>query len=184
MTVATVGAVALGELGEAAAVMLFYQVGELFQEIAVDRSRKSIAELMDIRPDYAYVLRDGEAVKVAPYDVAVGDTLVVKPGDRVPLDCVVTEGASSLDTSALTGESLPREVACGSEVMSGCINMTGVFTRASKSPSGRARRAEFWSLWKTPPTKNLQVKILLPNSRAFTRLSWWASHCFLPCCRR
>ncbi len=127
MTVATVGAVALGELGEAAAVMLFYQVGELFQEIAVDKSRKSIAELMDIRPDYAYVLRDGEAVKVAPYDVAVGDTLVVKPGDRVPLDCVVTEGASSLDTSALTGESLPREVACGSEVMSGCINMTGVF---------------------------------------------------------
>ena len=146
MTVATVGAVALGELGEAAAVMLFYQVGELFQEIAVDRSRKSIAELMDIRPDYAYVLRDGEAVKVAPYDVAVGDTLVVKPGDRVPLDCVVTEGASSLDTSALTGESLPREVACGSEVMSGCINMTGVFYARVEKPVGESTASRILEL--------------------------------------
>ena len=146
MTVATVGAVALGELGEAAAVMLFYQVGELFQEIAVDRSRKSIAELMDIRPDYAYVLRDGEAVKVAPYDVAVGDTLVVKPGDRVPLDCVVTEGASSLDTSALTGESLPREVACGSEVMSGCINMTGVFYARVENPFGESTASRILEL--------------------------------------
>ena len=146
MTVATVGAVALGELGEAAAVMLFYQVGELFQEIAVDRSRKSIAELMDIRPDYAYVLRDGEAVKVAPYDVAVGDTLVVKPGDRVPLDCVVTEGASSLDTSALTGESLPREVACGSEVMSGCINMTGVFYARVEKPFGESTASRILEL--------------------------------------
>ncbi len=146
MTVATVGAVALGELGEAAAVMLFYQVGELFQEIAVDKSRKSIAELMDIRPDYAYVLRDGEAVKVAPYDVAVGDTLVVKPGDRVPLDCVVTEGASSLDTSALTGESLPREVACGSEVMSGCINMTGVFYARVENPFGESTASRILEL--------------------------------------
>ena len=146
MTVATVGAVALGELGEAAAVMLFYQVGELFQEIAVDRSRKSIAELMDIRPDYAYVLRDGEAVKVAPYDVAVGDTLVVKPGDRVPLDCVVTEGASSLDTSALTGESLPREVACGSEVMSGCIIMTGVFYARVEKPFGESTASRILEL--------------------------------------
>ena len=146
MTVATVGAVALGELGEAAAVMLFYQVGELFQEIAVDKSRKSIAELMDIRPDYAYVLRDGEAVKVAPYDVAVGDTLVVKPGDRVPLDCVVTEGASSLDTSALTGESLPREVACGSEVMSGCINMTGVFYARVEKPFGESTASRILEL--------------------------------------
>ena len=140
MTVATVGAVALGELGEAAAVMLFYQ------EIAVDKSRKSIAELMDIRPDYAYVLRDGEAVKVAPYDVAVGDTLVVKPGDRVPLDCVVTEGASSLDTSALTGESLPREVACGSEVMSGCINMTGVLYARVEKPFGESTASRILEL--------------------------------------
>lgn len=146
MTAATVGAIALGELGEAVAVMLFYQVGELFQEIAVNKSRKSIAELMNIRPDYAYVVRDGETLKTDPYDVEVGETIVVKPGDRVPLDCVVTDGASSLDTSALTGESLPREVSAGSEVMSGCINMTGVIVACVSKPFGESTASKILEL--------------------------------------
>lgn len=146
MTAATVGAIALGELGEAVAVMLFYQVGELFQEIAVNKSRKSIAELMNIRPDYAYVVRDGETLKTDPYDVEVGETIVVKPGDRVPLDCVVTDGASSLDTSALTGESLPREVSAGSEVMSGCINMTGVLVACVSKPFGESTASKILEL--------------------------------------
>lgn len=146
MTAATVGAIALGELGEAVAVMLFYQVGELFQEIAVNKSRKSIAELMNIRPDYAYVVRDGETLKTEPYDVEVGETIVVKPGDRVPLDCVVTDGASSLDTSALTGESLPREVSAGSEVMSGCINMTGVIVACVSKPFGESTASKILEL--------------------------------------
>ena len=146
MTAATVGAIALGELGEAVAVMLFYQVGELFQEIAVNKSRKSIAELMNIRPDYAYVVRDGETLKTDPYDVGVGETIVVKPGDRVPLDCVVTDGASSLDTSALTGESLPCEVSAGSEVMSGCINMTGVLVACVSKPFGESTASKILEL--------------------------------------
>ena len=132
MTVATVGALALalyeqsGDFAEAIAVMLFYQVGELFQSYAVDRSRKNISELMDIRPDYANVEADGGVERVDPDDVEVGSTIVVQPGERVPLDGVVISGASSLDTAALTGESVPRDVAEGAEVVSGCINLTGV----------------------------------------------------------
>ena len=125
MSVATIGAFCLGEYAEGVAVMLFYQVGELFQSYAVSRSRRSIAELMDIRPDYANVLRNGELVQVDPEEVAIGDTIVVKPGERIPLDGVVTDGRSALDTSALTGESVPRDVNTGDEVISGCINQTG-----------------------------------------------------------
>ena len=126
MSIATIGAFGCGEYPEAVAVMLFYQVGELFQSVAVGRSRQSIAALMDIRPDYANMERDGQLVQVDPDEVAVGDTIVIKAGERVPLDGTVLEGASSLDTAALTGESLPREVREGDEIISGCVNMTGL----------------------------------------------------------
>ena len=126
MTIATIGAFAIGEFPEAVAVMLFYQVGELFQSYAVDKSRKSIASLMDIRPDYANLLKDGEAEKVSPDEVKIGDTILVKPGEKVPLDGTVIEGESMLDTSALTGEAVPRKAAVGDEILSGCINQNGI----------------------------------------------------------
>ena len=126
MAVATVGAIALGEYLEGTAVMLFYQIGELFQSYAVGKSRKNITELMDIRPDYANIEQDGELVQVDPDEVAVGTVITVQPGEKVPIDGVIVSGTSSLNTSALTGESLPREVAEGDEVISGCVNMSGV----------------------------------------------------------
>ena len=125
MSVATLGAFAIGEFPEAVAVMLFYQVGELFQDYAVDKSRKSIASLMDIRPDYANVIRDGKEEKVNPDDVKIGDTIVIKPGEKVPLDGVVIDGKTTLDTKALTGESVPRDAGKGDTVLSGCINLSG-----------------------------------------------------------
>ena len=126
MLLATVGAFFVGEYHEAAAVMLFYQVGEWFQAYAVNNSRKSIKELMNIRPDYANVLRDGEEAVVSPEDVAIDEIIVVKPGERIPLDGIVMKGSTSLDTMALTGESMPREASVGDAVISGCINLTGV----------------------------------------------------------
>ena len=126
MALATAGACGIGEYPEAVFVMLFFQVGELFEGIAVGRSRKSIAELMDIRPDYANVERDGELVEADPDEVAVGDIIVVKPGEKVPIDGVVIEGESSLNTMALTGEAMPRGVACGDAVASGCVNLSGL----------------------------------------------------------
>ena len=125
MLIATVGAFFVGEYHEAAAVMLFYQVGEWFQAYAVNNSRKSIKDLMNIRPDYANVLREGEEAVVSPDEVAVDELIVVKPGERVPLDGIVVKGATTLDTMALTGESMPREAAAGDMVISGCINLTG-----------------------------------------------------------
>ena len=125
MAVATVGAIVLGEYTEGVAVMLFYQIGELFQSYAVGKSRKNISELMDIRPDYANIEQDNEIKQVDPDEVEIGSRIVVGPGEKVPIDGVVVEGVSTLNTSALTGESLPREVQKGSEVISGCINMTG-----------------------------------------------------------
>ncbi len=127
MAVATVGAILLGDYKEATAVMLFYQIGELFQSVAVGKSRKNIANLMDIRPDYANVENEfGQLEQVDPDDVAVGTIIWVKPGERIPIDGEVTEGASTLNTSALTGESLPREVAVGDKVISGCVNLSGL----------------------------------------------------------
>ncbi len=126
MAVASLGAMALGEYKEAAAVMLFYQIGELFQNYAVGKSRKSIGALMDIRPDYANVEQDGELVQVDPDEVEIGGIIVVSPGEKVPIDGIVESGSSSLNTVALTGESVPREVGEGDEVLSGCINMSGV----------------------------------------------------------
>ena len=126
MAVATVGAVALGDYKEGVAVMLFYQIGELFQSVAVGKSRKNITSLMDIRPDYANIEVDGKLEKVDPDDVEIGTEIVVNPGEKVPIDGVVSLGDSSLNTSALTGESVPRSVKVGDEIISGCINLTGV----------------------------------------------------------
>ena len=126
MAIATIGAIGLKEFREGVAVMLFYQVGELFQSCAVGKSRKNIAALMDIRPDYANIMVDGNLEKVDPDDVEIGKEIIVNPGEKVPIDGVVTDGSSTLNTSALTGESVPREIACGDEIISGCINLTGV----------------------------------------------------------
>ena len=145
MAVATIGAFAMvafpgaePHMAEGAAVMLFYQVGELFQSYAVGKSRKSIAAMMDIAPDYANVERDGELVQVGPDEVAVGDEIVIKPGERVPIDGVIVDGASQLDTAALTGESVPRHVEVGAEVISGCVNMTGVLRVRTTKPFGES----------------------------------------------
>ena len=128
MSLATIGAFAIGEYSEGVAVMIFYQIGEMFQDLAVDRSRRSIKELMDIRPDYANLVSEGRVIQVPPEDVPVGAYIIVKPGERVPLDGRITEGRSMLDTSALTGESVPREANAGDEILAGFINNSGVLT--------------------------------------------------------
>ena len=128
MFIATVGAFLIGEYPEAVGVMLFYQIGELFQGYAVDKSRKSIAELMNIRPDYANLKTADEIKKVDPDDVLVGDEIIIRPGERIPLDAIVTSGSSLVDTSSLTGEAVPRDAAVGSELLSGCINLSGLLT--------------------------------------------------------
>lgn len=128
MTIATIGAFAIGEFPEAVAVMLFYQIGELFQSYAVNKSRKSIASLMDIRPDFANLKRNNQIIKVNPEEVKIGESIIVKPGEKIPLDGVIIEGSSMIDTSALTGESIPRQVKINDEVLSGCINQNGLLT--------------------------------------------------------
>lgn len=138
MAAATVGAIALGEYVEGTAVMLFYQIGELFQSYAVGKSRKNITALMDIRPDYANVEQDGVLVQVDPEEVAAGTVIVVQPGEKVPIDGVVVEGTSTLNTSALTGESLPREVIQGDEVISGCVNLSGVLRMRTTKEFGES----------------------------------------------
>ena len=126
MTIATLGAILIGEYPEAVAVMLFYEVGELFQGYAINKSRKSIADMMDIKPEYANVIRDNKSQKVEPDEVQIGETIEIKPGERVPLDAIVIKGESTLDTSALTGESVPVEVREGANILSGCININGL----------------------------------------------------------
>ena len=126
MAVATIGAFSIGEFPEAVAVMLFYQVGELFQSYAVDKSRKSISSLMDIRPDYANLLKEGKEEKVDPDEIKIGDIIIVKPGEKIPLDGLIIEGNSMIDTKALTGESVPKKVSVNDEVLSGCINKDGI----------------------------------------------------------
>jgi len=146
MTIATIGALILGEHSEGVAVMLFYQVGEWFQSYAVSKSRKSIASLMDIRPDYANVERNGKLEQVDPDEVNIGDMIVVKPGERVPLDGKIIKGTSALDTSALTGESMPRDVEPGMEVISGCINQTGILTIQTTKKYGESTVAKILDL--------------------------------------
>ncbi len=158
MSVATVGAFGCGEYPEAVAVMLFYQVGELFQSVAVDRSRKSISALMDIRPDYANMERKGELVQVDPEEVSVGDVIVVKAGERIPLDGTVLEGTSTLDTAALTGESLPRDVQPGDEVISGCVNLTGVLHVKVNKPFGESTVAKILDLVENSSSKKAKAE--------------------------
>ncbi len=158
MALATVGAFFTGEYPEAVAVMLFYQTGELFQSVAVGRSRRSIAALMDIRPDYANIEENGLLRQVDPEEVAVGDTIVVKAGERIPLDGVVLEGNSSLDTAALTGESLPRAVAPGAPVISGCINQSGLLRVRATKVYGESTVARILDLVENASTKKAKVE--------------------------
>ncbi|MCD8321341.1 MAG: cadmium-translocating P-type ATPase [Oscillospiraceae bacterium] len=158
MALATVGAMVLGEYSEAVGVMLFYQVGELFQSVAVGRSRQSIAQLMDIRPDSARVLRNGSAQEVDPEEVEVGESILIRPGEKIPLDGVVTEGSSSLDTAALTGESLPRDAAVGDSVASGCVNLTGVLTVEVTKPYGESTVAKILELVENAASKKARAE--------------------------
>ena len=158
MAVATVGAVGCGDLAEGVAVMLFYQVGELFQSVAVDRSRKSISSLMDIRPDYANVEREGRLEQVDPEEVGVGDTIVIKAGERVPLDGTVLDGTSNLDTAALTGESLPRSVKPGDEVISGCVNLSGLLHVRVTRPFGESTVAKILDLVENSSEKKAKAE--------------------------
>lgn len=158
MAIATVGAFALGEYPEGVAVMLFYQVGELFQSYAVGRSRQSIAALMDIRPDYANIEQDGKLVQVDPEDVAVGDTIVIKAGEKIPLDGVVLEGSAAVDTAALTGESLPRDVDPGDDVVSGCINQSGLLKVRVTKVFGESTVAKILDLVENSSSKKARAE--------------------------
>ena len=165
MTIATVGAFALvlfpdsdPHMAEGAAVMLFYQVGELFQSYAVGKSRQSIADMMDIAPDFANIMRDGKLVQVDPYEIAVGDEIVVKPGERVPLDGVIVSGNTQLDTAALTGESVPRHVEEGAEVISGCVNMTGKITVKVSKPFEQSTVSRILELVESASEKKAQTE--------------------------
>ena len=158
MAIATVGAFALGEYPEGVAVMLFYQVGELFQSYAVGRSRQSIAALMDIRPDYANIEQDGKLVQVDPEDVAVGDTIVIKAGEKIPLGGVVLEGRSAVDTAALTGESLPRDVDPGDDVVSGCINQSGLLKVRVTKVFGESTVAKILDLVENSSSKKARAE--------------------------
>ena len=158
MAIATIGAFFTGEYPEGVAVMLFYQVGELFQSYAVGRSRKSIASLMDIRPDYANIEREGKLIQVAPDEVTVGDTIVIKAGEKVPLDGVVLEGSSSMDTAALTGESLPREIEPGDDVISGCINQSGLLRVRVTKVFGESTVAKILNLVENSSSKKAKAE--------------------------
>ena len=171
MALATVGAFAIGEYPEAAAVMLFYQIGEWFQSIAVGRSRKSIAALMDIRPEFAVVLRSGEEQEVDPEEVAVGETILIRPGERVPLDGTVLEGASSLNTAALTGESLPVDVLPGDRVVSGSINLTGLLRVRAESAYENSTVARILELVENSAEKKAKVEGFI------TRFARWYTPC-------
>lgn len=156
MAIATVGAIALGEYTEGVAVMLFYQIGELFQSYAVGKSRKNISELMDIRPDYANVEEEGKLVQVDPDEVEIGTVIVVQPGEKIPLDGIVAEGTSTLNTGALTGESIPREVAVGDEVISGCININGLLKIETTKEFGESTVSKILDLVENASSKKSQ----------------------------
>ena len=158
MCIATIGALVLGEYAEAVGVMLFYQVGELFQSYAVGRSRRSIAQLMDIRPDSANVERDGQIVQVDPEEVAVGEVIVVRPGEKVPLDGVVLEGSSAVDTAALTGESAPRDVVPGGELLSGCVVLTGLLKVRVTKEFGQSTVARILDLVENASSKKAKAE--------------------------
>ena len=183
MTVATIGAFATvlfpdteSQAAEGCAVMLFYQVGELFQSYAVGKSRKSISAMMDIAPDYANVEREGELVEVDPDEVAVGDVIVVKPGERVPIDGVVVEGVSQLDTAALTGESVPRHVEAGASVISGCINMTGMLHVRTTKPFGESTVSRILELVENASEKKARTENFITRfARVYTPIVVFAA---------
>ena len=167
MAVATLGALALavyenGDYLEAIAVMLFYQVGEWFQSYAVGKSRRNISDLMDIRPDYANVEREGKLAQVDPEEVGIGSVIVVQPGEKVPIDAIVVEGASTLNTAALTGESLPREVRVGNEIISGCINMTGVLKLQTTKEFRESTVSKILDLVENASSRKSQSENLFP----------------------
>ena len=171
MAIATVGALVTGEYPEAVAVMLFYQVGDLFEKVAVGRSRRSITALMDIRPDSANVERGGELCEVEPDEVEVGEVIVLRPGERVPLDGVVIEGSSTLDTAALTGESMPRSAAPGDEIISGCINSTGVLRVRVTKPFGESTVARILELVENSAARKAKAEQFI------TRFARWYTPC-------
>ncbi len=169
MTVATIGAFIIGEHPEGVLVMLLYQIGEMFQGYAVGKSRRSIAELMDIRPETATVRRDGALLILSPSDVAIGETVVVRPGERVPLDAVVVEGSSTLDTAALTGESVPRMIGPGDELLSGCINLSGLLVATVTKPYGESMVSKILELVENASeNKSRQERFITRFARIYT----------------
>lgn len=158
MTIATIGAFIIGEYTEGVAVMLFYQVGELFQSYAVGKSRQSIANLMDIRPDFANIEKDGEIIEVDPDEVEIGQTIIVQAGEKIPIDGIVLEGSSSLDTAALTGEAIPRDVCKGSEVISGCINLSGMLKIRTTKEFGESTVSKILDLVENSSTKKAKAE--------------------------
>ncbi len=169
MTIATVGAFAVGEYSEGAAVMIFYQVGELFQSIATDRSRRSVAALMDIRPDSAAVIRDGERKEVHPSEVQTGEIIEIRPGEKVPIDCIVVSGISAVDPSALTGESVPKDVSSGSEILSGCVNINGTITCRTTKPFGESTASKILELVENASSKKARAENFITKfARVYT----------------
>ena len=168
MAVATVGAVCLGEYKEGVAVMLFYQIGELFQSYAVGKSRKNISALMDIRPDYANIERDGDIVAVDPDEVAIGEIIIVKPGEKIPIDGIIVEGNASLNTSALTGESVPRDAKPGDEVISGCINMSGVLKIKNTREFGESTVSKILDLVENSSSKKSKSENFISKFATFS----------------
>ena len=181
MAVATLGALALaiyedGDYNEAIAVMLFYQVGELFESYAVGKSRRDITSLMDIRPDYANIEREGRLVQVAPAEVAVGTTIVVQPGEKVPIDGVITEGMSQLDTVALTGESVPRTVHAGDEALSGCINTSGLLRIRTSKAFGESTASKILQLVEAAGSRKAQAENFITRfARIYTPVVVYAA---------
>ena len=170
MAVATLGAMGLGDYKEAAAVMLFYQTGELFQSIAVGRSRRNISRLMDIRPDYANIENaDGELEQVDPDEVAIGSIIVVKPGEKIPIDGAIVEGSTTLDTAALTGESVPRDAKCGDEALSGFINLSGVIKIKTSRVFGESTVSKILDLVENASSKKSKSEAFITRfARVYT----------------
>ena len=171
MAIATIGAFVIGDYPEAASVMIFYQTGELFQSIAVGRSRRSISSLMDIRPDSATVIRDGEELTVSPEEVAAGETIIIRPGEKIPLDGIIIEGATSVNTAALTGESLPRDLSVSDSVISGSVNLTGVIKVRTSGSYGESTVAKILELVENSAVKKAKVENFI------TRFARWYTPC-------
>jgi Cd2+/Zn2+-exporting ATPase len=171
MALATVGAFAIGEYTEACAVMIFYQVGELFQSIAVGKSRKSIAALMDIRPDFATVKREGEELEVSPEEVEIGEIIVIRPGEKIPLDGEIVSGSTTVNTSALTGESLPQDKASGEKVISGSVNLTGAIEVRTESSYENSTVAKILELVEDSSEKKAKIENFI------TRFARWYTPC-------